>query len=81
MGHVKFYYILVEDIEDTDYVICIVDRLIEDDADGLGLAKTVNDVTGIPLQRIAFWHHARDNDLDQYQVNYRKHYMINVIDK
>ena len=59
----------------------IVDKLIQDEADGLQLAKAVHDITGIPLHRIAFWHHAKDDGLQEYQVNYRKRYMLDVIEK
>ena len=66
--------------EDTDYLMCITDRLIQNEADGLLLAKAVHDITGIPLQRITFWHHAKDDSLEEFQINYRKHYMLHVID-
>ncbi len=70
-----------EEGTDTDYVMCITDRLIQNEAEGLTLAKAVHDITDIPLQRISFWHHARDDSLQEYQINYRKRYMIDVIDK
>ncbi len=69
-----------EQAEDTDFIICITDKLIQNEGDGLGLAKAVCDVTGIPLQRISFWHHARDVSLQEYQMHYRKDYMLHVID-
>ena len=66
---------------DAEYIMCITDKLIENDAQGLLLAKALHDITGIPLQRISFWHHARDDSLEDYQLSYRKCYMLDLIDK